>query len=139
MPRTASHDQPNVTVGQIVPSAGFAHCIREFVQAHGQIEQDCLGGKFQSFQVLFQFEHTTVIKTDSLKDSVSVQQAMIENGHFGIRLIDKFSVQVNFHPFPSLMNESRALGERQEKNFIHLFAIRFSTTEGSAKVETSPI
>ncbi len=56
----------------------------------------------QTGDVLLELEHFAGINPDSLKDPISIEQAMIVYGDLGILLWDKFTVQINdaAHPHP---------------------------------------
>ena len=47
--------------------------------------------------MLLQFEDATVIRADALEDTISVQQAMIENGDLRVAFTKIFAINVNFH------------------------------------------
>ena len=41
-------------------------------------------------------ENAAVVKADAFKDAVAVEQAVIEHGNLGVRLIDELAVEIDF-------------------------------------------
>jgi hypothetical protein len=47
--------------------------------------------------VLIEAEDVSPVKADTLKNAVTIEQAVIKHGDLGFRLVYKMPIEVNFH------------------------------------------
>jgi hypothetical protein len=53
--------------------------------------------RFEAIEVALEFEDTTVVNTDTLEDSVAVEQSMVINRDDCVLLINEMTVEPNLH------------------------------------------
>ena len=71
------------------------HRIDHFLGRGGNGEVNGFGGVEQAIDVLLQPEHAAVVKTNALKDAVTIKQTVIEDRNLRVGLIIKLSIDVN--------------------------------------------
>jgi hypothetical protein len=47
--------------------------------------------------MFFEAEDVTFVEADAFEDTVAIEEAMVKDGHFGVRLRVKLTINVNFH------------------------------------------
>mgnify|MGYP003693982693 CR=1 FL=1 len=67
--------------------------------------------------MFFEPENSAAIKTDALKNTVAVKQAVVENGNLSAGLVEKFAIDINF----------RLLGRAKRRLVRRLFSRSFAT------------
>src|SRR5215475_222747 len=93
---SARHDETNVTVTQMVLSDRFKQRLRHLLASHGNMETNRTRRIPKTLQVLFEAKHAAIVKTNTLEDSIAVEQTMIEHRNFCVCFRIEFPVDVNF-------------------------------------------
>ena len=102
---TAGDDQADVTVLEVVCGDGVEGGFFHFLDGNGDFHADGAGGLIKALQVGCEAEDAAMIDADAFEDSVSIEQAVIEHGDFGVFFVEQLAVDVDFH--------SEEAGERQ--------------------------
>ena len=87
--------QPHVTIPQMILPDRFEERLRHALLRHWNFQADRASRIPQTIQMFSQPENAPIIKTNPLENSVAVQQAVVEDRDFCVRLGVKFSVDVN--------------------------------------------
>src|SRR5207302_4364563 len=77
----AGDDQANVTVAQIILPDGLQHCFGHRARRHRDFQTNRTRRIPEPIEMFVQSENAAVVKTDALKNSVAVEQTVIEYGN----------------------------------------------------------
>jgi hypothetical protein len=92
----ACDQQPDVTVAQMILPNRLEQSLGHLLPRHRNLEANRTRRVPKPLQVFFEPKNPAVVKPYALKNSVSVEQTMIEDGNFRVCLRVEFSVDVNF-------------------------------------------
>ena len=101
----AGNDEADVSVLEVVSGNGFEGGLFHFLDWDGNLHANGAGGLIEALYVGGETEDATVIDANAFEDAVSIEQAVIEHGDFGVFFVEQLAVDVDFH--------SEGAGERQ--------------------------
>ena len=93
----AGHNQADVGILQLVGADGCDGGLAQLGVRHGDVEQQGVRGIKQTLNVFLELEHAAIVGADAFKNAVTVEQAVVEDRHFGIAFAVKLAVDKNFH------------------------------------------
>ena len=102
----AGQNQTDVAVLKVVGRHGLAGEILNLVDAQFRIQMDALGRLHQTHQVRPKLEDPSVVNSDALEDTVSVEKAMVKDTDLGLRAGNQMPIDPN----QSLIGGGRGIG-----------------------------
>ncbi len=88
----AGDDEAEVAVGEVIGVDGLFHGVGEFWSGVGDGEADGGGGFVEAVEVGVFFEDASVVLADAFEDAISVEEAVVVDGDFGLMFGDELSV-----------------------------------------------
>src|SRR5204863_1850918 len=92
----ARHQQPNVSIAQMILPNGFEYRLRHIPHRHGNFETNRARRIPQSMEMFLEPEDTPDVKANAIEDSIAVKQTVIQDRDLRVRFRIKFSIDVNF-------------------------------------------
>lgn len=89
---------PDVSITQIVLPQGLQDGLTHLILSERDVEHYGLGRVEEPFDMVLKPEDPSIVGSDPLKDAISIEKSVVEDGDCSLFLWNKLSVKVNqFH------------------------------------------